>query len=174
MKERVEPRTNLFVLATLRSASGVAPVKVRDVSSTGMLLEGAAIPCVGTEVQIERASSVASGCIVWTAGGRAGVKFNSSADVQDWLPNRSNGQTRVDAMVKTIRSGMAPALAPRSVTPGPTLECDLAGLADEVELVSASLANDPRVLSHRHEELQRLDIVVQRLRLIAESSPKRI
>ena len=53
---RREPRTNMFVMATIYADTGSAPVKVRNLSSTGALIEGEVLPPLGATVRLRRAA----------------------------------------------------------------------------------------------------------------------
>ena len=50
---RAEARTNLFVMAKLAAGGSVCTVKVRNISSGGALVEGAALPPPGTPCRLK-------------------------------------------------------------------------------------------------------------------------
>ena len=83
---RREPRTSLFVMATLYTPTGSSPVKARDLSSGGALIEAGVIPPVGTRVRLCRGSLNITGELVWCRGERAGLRLESSLSVAEWLP----------------------------------------------------------------------------------------
>jgi hypothetical protein len=173
--DRAETRKHLFVLAALRSESAVAPVRVRNVSNSGMLIEGTVLPPVGSRVEIERGSATAGGFIVWSENGRAGIKLCSSIDIEGWLPRISREQACVDALVQSIRSeDHVPRGTARLVPTPATRSFDLSQLANELDAVSGALVADTRILIDHSEDLQRLDIIAQCLRLLAKPDPKRI
>lgn len=81
-----EPRTNLFVMGAIYSDSGSAPVRVRNVSPHGALIEGIEIPPAGSQVRLCRGSLSVANAIKWCEARRAGLQFESAVLVADWLP----------------------------------------------------------------------------------------
>ena len=63
-------------------AAGALPVKLRNISSTGALLESGAIPEPGTAVELRRAAQSASGRVMWREDGKAGVHFDRPTEVE--------------------------------------------------------------------------------------------
>lgn len=172
---RRETRTSLFVMATLYADSGSAPVKVRDLSSAGALIEGGLIPPPGTDVRLCRGSLNIMGEIVWCRGGRAGLKFNSSVSVSEWLPGRRAvaSQQRVDEIVQEVKASET--LTSRSpsqdskLQPGKITPAELTRLRVAIESLAEDLAADPDVVQRHIAKLQTLDIVAQALRkLVAD------
>ena len=47
-------RTNMFLMATIYAGGGSAPVKVRNLSLAGALIEGGRIPDVASEITLRR------------------------------------------------------------------------------------------------------------------------
>src|SRR5688500_15452 len=85
-QRRVEARSNIFVVAALAWSSGTGPVRIRNMSRTGALIEGATIPPEGSPVRLSRGSLSVRGEIVWRRENRAGMRFGSAETVADWLP----------------------------------------------------------------------------------------
>lgn len=171
LSERAETRTNLFVLAAIRSSLAIGPVRIRNLSKRGMLVEGAILPPVGTEVQIERGSLLASGKIVWLGDGRAGIELASDIEVKSWLPKFSKaGQARVDELVHTIKAGLQQPVA----VPEPLInQPDLLSLLKDLDHVSQMMAEDDYIVSRHGESIQRLDIIAQHLRSLTRTGPVR-
>lgn len=172
--KRAAPRINLFVLAAVRSGHAVSPVRIRNVSPKGMLIEGGALPPVGSLVEIERGVLSASGSVVWLENGRAGVHVSGVVDVAKWLPNAmASRQSRIDEIVHKIKSGDSLAgcdsPAPAAAKYGDLVELDR--LIGELSFVSQSLAEDTTVLDGHAENLQKLDIIVQRLKTFLQECP---
>ena len=108
--------------------------------------------------------------IAWSKDGRAGLRFESTVTVADWLPGGGarSPQHQVDAMVQQVKASQ---LVPASA--GPNLQSctlsaqDLAGLSAAVESLAEDLARDPAVV-HRHMlKLQTLDLAAQALSKLA-------
>lgn len=159
----------MFVLATI-SWSGVSgPVKIRNMSASGALVEGATLPPVGATVLLRRGSSVAAGKIVWCKGGKAGLKLDQKISVAEWMPGENTGQNRVDQIVHHIRSEKATS-EHLPVTSTPLISStELRNLADGLCSLADELADDMAFVVRHSTRLQLLDIAAQTLRKIAAS-----
>lgn len=167
--QRIEPRTNMFVLATISWAGASGPVKIRNMSASGALIEGTVLPPVGETVLLRRGSSVAAGKIAWCKGGKAGVKLDQKVAVSEWMPGDSTGQTRVDQIVHRIRSEK-PTAEHLPVTSAPLISSsELRTLADGLCSLADDLADDMDFVIRHSSRLQLLDIAAQTLRKVAAS-----
>ena len=162
---RVQPRTHLFVIATLYSADTSTAVHVRNMSSRGALIEGALLPDVGTAVQLKRGSLQAAGMIAWRAGRRAGVAFSTFAHVADWMARQTSPQQqRADELIRTVKSGVAV-----SETAVATCQQAQRSIREELQALKAELASlgsalcGDMILVATHPEIQVLDVSVQRI-----------
>ena len=167
---RTAPRSRLLLNAQLRVAgSRTAAVKIRNLSSTGALLEALRLPAKDAEIELHRGELSASGIVAWVKPGRCGVHFHSPIDLDAWIPMRilSEGQQRVDEIQAGLRAG-APIANPEASSG--TLELDLATrVAEELgyisrmlEALGEDLATD--IMAARHgAKLQSLDISIQTL-----------
>lgn len=166
---RQEQRTSIFVMATLYADSGSWPVKVRDLSSGGALVEGAVLPLPGSQVRLGRGALNVIGEIMWCRGGRAGLQFEASLSVDDWLPGqRVNAhQQRVDEMVQQVKSSATK--KPMSVDLQRTFQsrgvssAELTQLRLAIDSLAQDLADDSHVIARHAEKLQTLDLVAQAL-----------
>jgi len=71
---RVESRNNIFVIAVLDVDCGsTTPVRVRNLSQNGALVEASALPPVGTAVLLKRGSLCVDAQVVWVDQQRAGL-----------------------------------------------------------------------------------------------------
>ena len=170
---RIERRTNMFVMASLVADAGSGPVKMRNLSAHGALVEGAVLPRAGSRFRLYRGELSIWGKVVWSDHGRAGLRFDSLAIVSDWLPRAQTNvaQQRIDDMIsqmKTGRRSSAPSRAPipvkedASITPG-----DLYRLKEAIESLAEDLAEDPSLVERFASKLQTLDIVAQTLDKLA-------
>jgi hypothetical protein len=166
--QRSEPRTNMFVMATIASGSGSGPVKVRNLSPGGALVEGGILPTPGTRIILNRADLSMHGKVVWSASGRAGLRFESLADVAQWLPAgvNSHGQQRVDQLVQQIKASPRPAYPPQApaiMIPAAISFDDLRQVKKALESLAEDLACDPDVIARHCSRLQALDLAAQLL-----------
>ena len=176
-ESRAETRSNIFVIATLYSSAASTPVRIRNMSRSGALVEGGALPADGTEVRLSRGSLDVSGKVVWCSGGRAGIRFGSTVMVADWLPrgNRNLQQQYVDEIVynaklTTVESAPPPCPKPAPATIGAAEIADeLRRLANSLNAVGEELSSDPDVAARFLTRLQIIDIVAQSLARLAAS-----
>lgn len=161
----------MFVMATIYADRDWAPVRVRNLSPTGALIEGPVLPHHGTQVRLTRGSLSVRGAIVWHKDGRAGLRFDSTISVADWLPQgrAMTAQQRVDEIVqqtRTVCNGVlartpADYLVSQSTKPSAT---DLTRLRLAIQSLAEDLAADPAVVESHGSKLQTLDITAQTLR----------
>jgi hypothetical protein len=163
-KGRHQPRTHLFVAATLYADAGTTPVNIRNMSQTGALIDAAVLPEVGCRVILKRGPLQAAGNIAWRAGRRAGVRLEADVCVADWMARLGNsGQDRVDALVAIVRNDVPRMGAPAPVaTETLSVEGELAMLRTELTRLERGLVGDPAVIAN-HPELQTFDISLQRI-----------
>jgi hypothetical protein len=154
-------RTHLFVGATLYHGGLSAPVRVRNMSPSGALIEVDTLPEIGTEVTLRRGSLEAAGRIAWKAESKAGLAFSAPVHVLDWMSRRlASHQSAVDAIVadyKNDRQARTPCKLDMI-----SMEADLAKTRSELSHLEACLAED-LVLVATHPEIQALDIAIQRI-----------
>ena len=165
----------MFVIATLYGAAGLTPVRIRNLSSSGALIEGSALPNAGSRVRLSRGSVHAPGEVVWSADGRAGLRFGCSVCVPDWLPGTPapNGQQRVDELVFSAKSnGRVDYEAPLSLVgvPSADVALELAVLASSLSRLCDQLADDKHVAERFPENLQIIEATAQRLDRLANAA----
>jgi len=174
---RLEPRTNLFVVATLYAAEGSTPVRIRNMSREGALVESAAIPSVGSAVELCRGSLSAFGSVIWLAGCKAGVRFDGGIAVAEWLPSgkAGSGQMLADDMVHQARLGaIASATTPTSAAPAARrsqIPDELLRLCRSLEEASEELAADAVIAERFPGPLQAIDMATQALAKLAIEPP---
>jgi len=162
---RSEGRSNVFLAAALETDAGAAPVRIRNLSSVGALVDGAALPPVGAKVRLLRAHLKASGEIVWQDKNHCGIRFENAINVVDWVQRAGHSeQQRVDGIVAAIRnSNPVPRELQQSVDTGETL----ATISRTLDQICERLARTPNMSIELGEELLRLDAIAQSLRKIA-------
>lgn len=165
---REAPRTNMFVLAALSGGTYNGPVKVRNLSSTGALIEGAGLPATGTNVTLRRGESTASGIIVWCSNGKAGLKMDGQVDVSAWMPRGREHQNSLDHAVEEIRKEAALNIVAAEPKQSSLVSSqELLSLADAIGKLADDLSDDDGIVMRFRTKLQTLDIVTQVLRKLA-------
>lgn len=169
---RRQPRTHLFVTASLVAGTTVIPVRIRNMSTTGALIEfSGAAAGVGERMVLRRGVLAVSGSIAWVESGRAGLAFDDTVDVAEWMARiGSVGQSKIDAMIADIRSGPVRS-SQVAATPGPDdLVRQLVEIKGQLSRLADSLLEDDELILH-HPEIQIFDITLQKIdRLIRDHS----
>lgn len=170
----------MFVLASMAATSVSGPVKIRNMSPMGALIEGGALPRVGEHLSIRRGELTAAGRVVWRLEGRAGLQFDSEVDVMDWLPAGGSRQQKVDQTFHELKAASvatAPSAVPdvarpvARIGPSPVDRLELLEAADALDALADMLAGDDRVVATLSTKLQALDIASQLLRRCAAAMP---
>ena len=109
---RLDERSNVFLSATVNNASGSYAVRIRNISKTGAMLDGAELPGEGERVNLQRGSLAVDAEIAWQSGNFRGARFESAIDVDAWIRRVGHaGQQRVDKAVAALKVGLAAAAA---------------------------------------------------------------
>lgn len=161
---RQEPRTHLFVSATLYWEASSAPINMRNMSPTGALIESPVIPEPDAAVVLRRGSLEVPGRIAWKAGRKAGIAFRHAIHVADWMSRTPRvGQQRVDAIVSDFKAGrQTEGLAANTAAGVNSMAAELESLRKELRELEESLIGDA-ILVATHPEIQTLDISLQRI-----------
>jgi hypothetical protein len=171
--KRINPRSNIFVTATLYAQGGSLAVRIRNLSGDGALVEAATtLPPIGSPVRLCRGSLSVSGTIMWVDRAKAGLHFVSKTAVDDWLPGgkRGVGQQMADELAHRIRLGeLLPQPDPRIDLQPPTSGEQLSRLVAELEKAGEDLAADAEVAARHAAPLQAIDAVAQVLARLAGS-----
>jgi len=167
-------RASIYLAAALYRGGSSIPVKIRNISATGALVEADTLPQAGESVDLARGRLTVRGLVAWTATGRFGVKFSAAIDVRQWRAASANrDQQRVDEAVRLVKAGVVPLPVPplgrRRVEGDPVdLDADLPGdlrrISDLLGSLGNALSGEPDVVTRFGAELQALDIAAQMLR----------
>ncbi|MEA3054404.1 MAG: hypothetical protein QOG72_3307 [Sphingomonadales bacterium] len=185
-EDRASPRTNLLLSATVETGGKIISVRIRNLSETGALVEGAGLPDAGMPLVIMRGDLQVSATVAWAAGGRRGVRFDGPTPVNEWTGGKPRpldvtglrDQRRVDSIQAEARADAATgralrAAAPVAAPPDPLAHLD-ARLADELGYVQRLLEGlgdemvaEPLILHRYARSLQSLDLASQILGHVA-------
>ena len=170
-------RSNVFVIATLYSQGGSAPVRIRNLSPRGALIEGAVLPLPGAAVRLSRGSLHVSGEVVWSADGRSGLRFHSSISVPEWLPRSSGARAQhdVDELVFKAKLGsLAGRDTPARAAPDKSndLALEMARLATGLTRLCNELAEDDHVAARFPKNLQLIEATARELDRLAGGALK--
>jgi PilZ domain-containing protein len=185
-EDRASPRTNLLLAATVEAGGLSLPVRIRNLSATGALIEGSGLPDAGMPLVLKRGELQISAIVAWAAGGRRGIKFDGPTPVNDWTGGKPRpldctgmrDQRRVDAIQADARGGPASGVAERSADeaaapqiPQEDLEARLADELGYVQRLLESLGDElitESIVVQRHgRALQSLDLASQILAHVA-------
>ena len=172
MMETRTPRTSMFVMATLYAGASSAPVKVMDMSSTGVLIEGGVIPSQGAKVRLGRGAMTIVGEVVWRDEVRAGLRFESRATVDDWLPKARSvaPQQRVDEIVQQCKAAELASVLNSEPPPANVSAVELMHIKGLVEALAVALAQDFEIVRRFGFNLQCLDLAAQALGKLAKAT----
>ncbi len=166
------PRKNLFLAAAIEADALKVPVRIRNLSEGGAMLDGSVLPRPGTVLVLRRAEIEVPGRVVWQSAGRCGVAFDHSAvTVDEWISGNRvatfdgyRGQARVDAIQEAVRGGATlPAEpAPQPAAPvmadlGQRLVEEVFHVRELLDSLGERLVEDPHVIARHLESLQNLD-----------------
>ncbi|HEX5257250.1 MAG TPA: PilZ domain-containing protein [Sphingomicrobium sp.] len=87
MKNRRSRRSPMLLAATLEVAGGPIPVKLRNLSEEGALVEGDRLPLEGSTTFFQRNELSLKGRVVWVQGRYAGVAFDEPLRPEQVLRN---------------------------------------------------------------------------------------
>jgi hypothetical protein len=168
----------MFIAATVCWHQHRNPVKIRNMSVTGALVESPVIPPLGSSVLLLRGSFSAAGRVVWIDRNRCGLHLSAAVNVRDWMALPANTeQQRVDQIVALVKAGAIPIPAgslaerlelPASLTNDRLTE-DLGLISQLIDDLGDDLASDPETLMHHGTKLQNLDIAMQMLTAICNA-----
>lgn len=84
-QNRRSRRSNVLLNATVEIAGEHLPVKLRNLSAEGALVEGKLLPAADSEIAFHRNELSIRGKIAWVAGNHAGISFNRKLDPEQVL-----------------------------------------------------------------------------------------
>lgn len=158
---RLDERSNVFLSAILHGASASFPVRIRNFSATGAMVDGTDLPAEGSRVNLQRGRLEANAEIAWQSGNFRGLRFDSPIDVGIWMKGSANaGQTRVDKAMAALRDG---APMPLSVLEEQG-ESSVEELIEELLRICERIATSPSLTVELGEEILRIEAIGLSLR----------
>jgi hypothetical protein len=169
---RTTSRTAVFVAATLVMGNQVDPVRVRNMSPAGALVEGAVLPTPGQSVELVRGHLRVSARSRWVKGNQCGLSFTELVDTNEWIARiATTHQQRVDSMIQQARKDMAAGL-PMAFTAAPTqplnVNDQVAAAIQLLETMEDKFTEDSELMMRHADQMQALDRILQLLRAVSE------
>ena len=162
----------MFLAALLQTERFSVPAKIRNMSSTGALVETATVPEPGSAVRLVRGCLAVPAHVVWASKGRCGLRFSSFVSVQHWLAAPANAeQRRIDDVVQLIKAGAIPLPVGGEPNPHVTsqqLGFDLKAACRLLDAHCDDVMNDESAIARYGERLQNLDIALQTIAVVAD------
>jgi hypothetical protein len=153
--ERAEARSNVFLAALIDMPGGPVPVRLRNLSSRGALVDGPVLPTEGG-VHLRRGDLHVCGKVAWFHDGYCGLKFDSMIDVHAWLKRIGHqGQDRVDSIMASLRNGAIPKSADPPPVQGP------AEIAEALIEIAERLAAMDGLSVEAGEQILKIDMLAR-------------
>lgn len=76
VQNRRQRRSQVLLSASLELSGAAVPVKLRNLSAEGALVEGENLPVEGAELVFRRQELSLPARVIWVRGGRCGLSFN--------------------------------------------------------------------------------------------------
>lgn len=143
------------------------PVRIRNMSPSGALIEASVIPELGTKVVLKRGSLQVVGRIIRKVERRAGIAFEAIVYVADWMSRQPSApQQQIDRLVSHFQTdgqfSTCSSDETRYTFRAGSIEAELMTLRSDLAELEAKLIDDP-ILIANHPEIQALDISLQRI-----------
>jgi hypothetical protein len=170
-------RTNLLLSGTIEARDIRSSVRIRNLSETGALLEGAALPKVGEHLVLRRLDLEIGATVIWSASSRCGVTFSGTISVDHWragswvAPRLSEKQEEVDRIQSAVRAGkgenlhgILPDLAVQTtIFTDKRIADELLAVQQLLEKMGDQLSDDAGVVQRHSLTLQSFDQACQSL-----------
>lgn len=165
-----------MLAATISAGAVSAPVRIRNLSELGAMIDGAALPTPGATLTLSRMALSIGAKVVWSRDGRCGLSLGGAIVVDDWIAGANSapaiggaGQFRVDQIQSAIRSGSALPTETRAPAPPPastmpverSVAAELGRVRRMLDAVTEELSDDVDVLMRHERAMQNFDIAAQ-------------
>lgn len=164
---RVDSRSNVFLMASLMGNSMSCPVRIRNLSVNGALLEGGSLPAPGATSDLRRGSLRARGEIAWRRDRFCGIRFASAIDVAEWIRRAgTEAQQSVDAEIARARGH--PDIQARSRPK--TGECvDVSAVSSELLEICERIAALPDMSTELAVEVMKIELAARSLQSVLDN-----
>lgn len=168
---RSDPRANVFLMGLLCAPNGSGPVRVRNLSAHGALLEGPNLPEEGATMILKRGSLAASGEIAWSKDQHCGVRFDRPIRLDEWVVRGVPlDQQRIDAVVAEFRGAPSTSntlpIFVRNRTPPEAVRRIIEDLLKTCERMADLSAMSIQIA----EELLKIEASARRIEILASSA----
>lgn len=162
---RSDQRSNVYLAAVVDTGVARTPVKLRNLSPRGALIECKFPPPVGTTVRLVRAELEVSGLVAWVGQSQAGVTFDDVIVVAPWIRRIGHpDQQRVDRMIADVERSRAASVP----DPIPLNFAQIVSVASaDLDRLCKELINSSDLSLELGEYLVALDAISQKLRAAA-------
>lgn len=177
------PRKNVMLAATISSSILTAPVRIRNLSEAGAMIDGPALAGRGSTLTLSRLEMSIAATVIWNRDGRCGLQLNGPITVEDWIAGVCTtapghvrlGQSRVDQIQAAIRTGAVLPLETEPPAPQPAdsdpieqrIAAELARVKQMLDEVSEELTDDVDILTRHQQALQNFDIAAMIVEALA-------
>lgn len=106
-QNRRAQRSHVLMAASIEASGLTMPVKLRNLSSEGALVEGGELPAIGSPVTFRKKELKLAGRVAWVVDGRAGIAFDARLDPEAVLRHvpTTKPQAKLDFRRPRLRSG---------------------------------------------------------------------
>lgn len=164
---RSDPRASVFLTAVLYAGAAQTPVRIRNLSTQGALLEGADLPAEGTIVQIKRGSLSAAGDIAWSRDQHCGLRFAAVIEVASWIDRAGPiGQQRIDAAIADYRR-KPPRPVSFAVLPTVMPRADLGSLSADILQICERMVGMPDMTIGIAEQILKIEAAARSIEAVA-------
>lgn len=168
----------MILSAVVQSSRGTAAATIRNLSSSGAMVEVSSHLSPGDEIVLRRGALEARGVVAWCFSGRAGISLRDTIVVSAWAarPKGACSQVQVDQVVASARATLGTAGPDKVSSSKKDLDQDVlnARLAEEILLIARIIeqlgdefAEEPLFVARHGQSLQQVDVAVQVLGHIA-------
>lgn len=167
------PRKNLMLAAAIEAGSLSVPVRIRNLSEAGAMIDGPTLPEPGSTLLLTRLDLSVGATVIWSGEGRCGLRLNGEIAVDDWVAGvrrpgsgASLGQLQVDQIQAALRTGAVmppeekqPVAPPGDAEPiGKRVAAELARVKRMLDSANDELSDDVELLTRHARALQSLDV----------------
>lgn len=165
-------RRSMFVSAVVAWQGQRLAVRIRNMSSNGVMVEAPELPPQGSDVLLARGSLSVSGRVAWIAEGACGIALGQDVDVGKWTAKPANArQEEIDRLVASHQAGNRQSEAPILKDRALPDQAEVAAIKAEISQLGELLIADPYVVAKHGEALQVIDRAEQMLAALVKHLP---